>query len=215
MADLGDLLDHDAALDEQTVASGLRQALDVGTRRAVETVSVDGGFADDAVRRLVIPENLETMASRLRSVGLGDQVDRFEEQMNSAAEQAAGQAFEVFAGAIRDMTIQDTFGILNGPPDAATTYFRTRTESELVGRFGPVVNGVMSELGVVRLYDDLVTRYNAIPLVRQVDFDLEAYVVGRTLDGLFQTLAGEEQRIREDPVARTTYLLQRVFGSVD
>lgn len=211
---LGDLLDAAAPLDEATVASGLREALDVGTGRAIATVSTEGGFAQDAVRRVVIPEQLNTMASRLRSVGLGDEVDRFEAQMNTAAEQAAGLAFDVFAGAIRDMTILDAFGILNGPQDAATVYFRDRTQTELATRFGPVVDNVMNELGVVRLYGDLVSRYNSIPLVRRVEFDLQAYVVSRTLDGLFQTLAVEEARIRQDPVARTTRLLQRVFGSV-
>ena len=196
------------------MASGLREALDVGTGRAIATVSAEGGFAQDAVHRLVMPEQLQTMASRLRSVGLGDEVDRFEAQMNTAAEQAAGLAFDVFAGAIRDMTIQDEFSILNGPQDAATLYFRDRTQTELAIRFGPVVDNVMNELGVVRLYGDLVSRYNSIPLVRGVEFDLQAYVVSRTLDGLFQTLALEEARIRQDPVARTTRLLQRVFGSV-
>lgn len=212
---LGDLLGATAPLDEATVASGLREALEVGTQRAIGTVSVEGGFANDAVRRLVIPENLQTMASRLRTAGFGNEVDRFEAQMNTAAEQAAGLAFDVFAGAVRGMSIQDAFSILNGPQDAATVYFRGRTEAELITRFGPVVDNVMNELGIVRLYDDLVTRYNSIPLVRRVEFDLDAYVVDRTLEGLFQTLAQEEARIRRDPVARTTRLLQRVFGSVN
>ncbi len=212
MAAISDLLESAAPLDEETVAAGLREALDVGTGRAVETLSAEGGFGASDVLRIPIPENLETMASRLRSVGLDDQVDRFEDQMNTAAEQAAGQALDVFAGAIRQMTIQDAFGILNGPQDAATMYFRDRTESELTARFSPVVDDVMQQLGVVRVYEDLVTRYNAIPLVRRVDFDIQGYVVAQTMNGLFSTLAHEEQRIREDPIARTTSLLQRVFG---
>lgn len=212
MAALGDLIASPAPLNEETVASGLKEALEVGTGRAVETLSAEGGFGASDVLRIPIPENLETMTSRLRRVGLGDQVDRFEDQMNAAAEQAAGLAIDVFAGAIRQMTIQDAFAILNGPENAATMYFRERTESELTTRFGPVVDDVMQQLGVVRTYEDLVTRYNAIPLVRPVTFDIEAYVVGRTLDGMFSTLAQEEQRIREDPIARTTRLLQRVFG---
>lgn len=212
MAAINDLIGAQAPLDEETVASGLREALEVGTGRAVETLSADGGFGANDILRIPIPDNLETMASRLRSVGLGDQVDRFEDQMNTAAEQAAGLAVDAFAGAIRQMTIQDAFGILRGPENAATLYFRERTEAELTSLFGPVVDDVMQQLGIVRAYDDLVTRYNAIPLVRPVTFDIEAYVVDRTLDGMFSTLAQEEQRIREDPMARTTRLLQRVFG---
>lgn len=212
IADLSDLLNTEAPLNEETVTAGLKEALEIGTGRAVNTLSAEGGFGASDVLRIPIPENLETMASRLRSVGLGDQVDRFEDQMNSAAEQAAGLAIDVFAGAIRDMSIQDAFGILNGPQNAATMYFRDRTEVELTSRFSPVVDDVMQELGVVRVYEDLINRYNAIPLVRPVQFDVQAYVVDRTLDGMFTTLASEEQRIREDPIARTTQLLQRVFG---
>ena len=212
IADLSDLLNTEAPLNEETVTAGLKEALEIGTGRAVNTLSAEGGFGASDVLRIPIPENLETMASRLRSVGLGDQVDRFEDQMNSAAEQAAGLAIDVFAGAIRDMSIQDAFGILNGPQNAATMYFRDRTEVELTSRFSPVVDDVMQELGVVRVYEDLINRYNAIPLVRPVQFDVQAYVVDQTLDGMFTTLASEEQRIREDPIARTTQLLQRVFG---
>ncbi len=212
MAAIDTILSAEAPLDEGTVASGLKEALSVGTGRAVETLSSDGGFGANDLLRIPIPENLETMTNRLRAVGLNDQVDQFEDQMNTAAEQAAGLALDVFAGAIREMTIQDAFGILNGPENAATLYFRDRTEEALTTRFGPVVDDVMQQLGVVRVYEDLVTRYNAIPLVRPVQFDLETYVVGQTLNGMFSTLASEEQRIREDPLARTTQLLQRVFG---
>lgn len=212
IAALENILSTEAPLNEETVASGLREALSVGTGRAVETLSADGGFGANELLRIPIPENLETMTNRLRTVGLGDQVDRFENQMNTAAEQAAGLALDVFAGAIREMSIGDAFGILNGPENAATLYFKDQTEQELTRRFGPVVDDVMQQLGVVRVYEDLVTRYNAIPLVRPVEFDLETYVVSQTLDGLFSTLASEEQRIREDPLARTTALLQRVFG---
>lgn len=212
VAALSDMLAVEAPLDEETVASGLREASSVGTGRAVETLSAEGGFGANDLLRIPIPENLETMTNRLRTVGSGDQVDRFEDQMNTAAEQAAGLAIDVFADAIREMTIQDAFGILNGPENAATMYFRDRTAQELTSRFGPVVDDVMQQLGVVRVYEDLVTRYNAIPLVRPVEFNLESYVVSQTLDGMFSTLASEEQRIREDPVARTSALLQRVFG---
>lgn len=212
IANLEDILSMQAPLDEDTVAAGLREALNVGTGRAVETLSAEGGFGANDLLRIPIPENLETMTSRLRAVGLGDQVDRFEDQMNTAAEQAAGLAIDVFAGAIREMTIQDAFGILNGPSNAATAYFQERTTQELTTLFTPVVDDVMRQMGVVRVYEDLVTRYNAIPLVRPVEFNVQSYVVERTLDGMFSTLASEEQRIREDPLARTTKLLQRVFG---
>ncbi|NNF04524.1 MAG: DUF4197 domain-containing protein, partial [Rhodothermales bacterium] len=134
---------------------------------------------------------------------------------NRAAEAAAGEAFDVFAGVIRSLTIQDAFDVLNGPPDAATSLFKARASDELRERFLPVVTGSMEEVGLYRTYEDLVARYNAIPLVRPVEFDLEMYIVDETMSGLFSTLEQEEARIREDPLARTTALLQRVFGTLD
>ena len=212
---LGDILSGTEPLDEQTVAEGLREALAVGTRRAGEQLSAEGGFSEDPVLRILIPEEIEGVASRLRSIGLGDQVDAFETRMNRAAEAAAGEAFDVFAGVIRSLTIQDAFDVLNGPPDAATTLFRARASDELRERFLPVVAGSMEEVGRYTTYEDLVERYNAIPLVRPIEFDLEMYIVDETMSGLFSTLEQEEARIRQDPVARTTAQLQRVFGSQD
>lgn len=211
----GDILSGADPLDEQTVAEGLREALAVGTRRAGEQLSAEGGFSEDPLLRVLIPEEVEGVTSRLRSIGLDDQVDAFETRMNRAAEAAAGEAFDVFAGVIRSLTIEDAFNVLNGPPDAATSLFKARASDELRERFLPVVENSMQEVGLYATYENLVERYNAIPLVRPVEFDLEMYIVDETMSGLFSTLEQEEARIREDPVARSTALLRRVFGSLD
>lgn len=212
---LGDILSGSEPLDEQTVAEGLREALTVGTRRAGEQLSAEGGFSEDPLLRILIPEEVEGVTSRLRSIGLDDQVDAFETRMNRAAETASGEAFDVFAGVIRSLTIQDAFDVLNGPPDAATALFKERASADLRERFMPVVENSMEEVGLYATYENLVERYNAIPLVRPVDFDLEMYIVDETMSGLFSTLEQEEARIREDPLARSTALLKRVFGSLD
>jgi len=212
---LGDLLSGTESLDEQTVADGLREALTIGTQRAGDQLSAEGGFAEDPILRILIPEEVEGVTSRLRSIGLDDQVDAFETRMNRAAEAAAGEAFDVFAGVIRSLTIQDAFNVLNGPPDAATSLFKARASDELRERFLPVVENSMQEVGLYSTYENLVQRYNAIPLVRPVEFDLEMYIVDETMSGLFSTIEQEEARIRQDPVARSTALLQRVFGSLD
>lgn len=212
---LEDILSGAEPLDEQTVADGLREALTVGTRRAGEQLSREGGFSEDPLLRILIPEEIEGVASRLRSIGLDDQVDRFETRMNRAAEEAAGEAYDVFAGVIRALTIQDAFDVLNGPPNAATSLFRTRASDDLRDRFLPVVENSMDEVGLYATYEDLVERYNAIPLVEPIEFDLEMYIVDETMSGLFSTLEQEEARIREDPLARSTALLRRVFGSLD
>jgi hypothetical protein len=211
MQDMGDLLSGQAPLTQETVADGLREALQVGTERAASRLSVTDAFAGVAARRIGIPEELDTIASRLRSLGLGPQIDDFELRMNRAAEQAAAQAVPVFAQAVREMTIADAFAILDGPDSAATLYFQDRTTGALTQAFTPVVRGVMEETGVFRVYEDLVDRYTALPFTRAPSVDLVEHIVGRTTGVLFNELAVEERRIREDPVARTTDLLKRVF----
>jgi len=209
---LGDVLAGNAPLDEATVADGLREALEVATGRSVETLSSVDGFLGNALLRIAVPEQLETVAEVLRDVGLGAKVDEFEVAMNRAAERASAEARPVFWNEIRRLTIADAFGILRGADDAATTYFRGRTETELRSRFLPLVKEKMETVGLYRVYGELAAAYEAIPFTTSPALDLDAYVTDRALDGLFLTLAEEEARIREDPAARTTRLLRRVFG---
>jgi hypothetical protein len=200
------------SLDSATVAAGLREALAVGTANAVETTSRTDGFWRNPAIRIPLPEALAPMASTLRGLGLSRQVDELELTMNRAAEQAAGEAAPVFLDALQGMTISDALGILNGGDTAATEYFRSRTSDELRTRFAPIVGDQMSRLGLVQLYDGLAARYAALPLTTTPPVDLRDYVTDRALGGLFTVLGQEETRIREDPAARTTELLQRVFG---
>ncbi len=211
--DVGRVLAIGAPLDEATVARGLREALEVGTERTARTLSEPGGFGADPVLRLRLPGELDTLANTLRRVGFSSQVDELEEAMNRAAERAAAESVPVFASAIAEMTIADAFEILNGPDDAATVYFRERTESALAARFEPVVSDAMRRVGLYEAYRTLVARYEAIPLTKPPALDLEDYVTDRTLAGLFGELALEEARIRRDPAARSTVLLRRVFGA--
>ena len=206
------ILNTERPLDEATVAAGLREALEVATGRSVETLSSVDGFLGNALLRIAVPEQFESAAGALRKVGLGGKVDEFETAMNRAAERASAEARPVFWNEIRTLSIADAFGILNGPDDAATSYFRGRTEAELRARFTPIVQDKMGEVGLYKLYGDLADAYDALPFTTTPALDLDAYVTGKALDGLFLTLAEEEARIRRDPVARTTALLKRVFG---
>jgi hypothetical protein len=210
---LGDILETQAPLNEATVAAGLREALEVSTGRGVDTLSSVDGFLGNAMLRILIPEQFETVASTLRKVGLGTQVDEFEVAMNRAAERASAEARPVFWDEIRKLSIADAFGILNGGEHAATELFRQRTESELEARFLPIVQEKMEEVGLYNLYGELADRYNAIPFVTTPALDLDAHVTDGALDGLFTVLGKEEARIRQDPIARSTELLRRVFGS--
>jgi len=204
-----------APLDNATVIAGLKQALEVGTERTVGSTSTVDGFLGNALIRLAVPEQFDEAADLLRRVGFGGQVDELELSMNRAAELASGEARGVFWDAIRGMSIADGFAILGGPEDAATVYFRDKTESELRRRFAPIVRDKMGEAGLYRKYEEITDIYNSLPLVEEPALDLEAHVTDGALDGLFTVLAQEEKRIREDPVARTTDLLKRVFGSRD
>jgi hypothetical protein len=201
-----------AGLSESTVVAGLKQALQVGTERAIASTSKPGGFLEDPLLRIALPDDLDRMAKGLRTVGLGSRVDELEVAMNRAAEAASAEAATVFWDAIRSMTISDAMGILHGGDAAATEYFRSRTEGTLRERFSPVVDDAMKQVGLVQLYDQLVGRSQLLGLFGSPTVELNRYVTDQTLDGLFLVLAGEEKRIREDPVARSTDLLRTVFG---
>lgn len=194
------------------IAAGLQEALRVGTQRAVATTSKPGGFLDDSLLRIALPDELQNAARAARVVGLGAQVDALEVTMNRAAERASAEATQVFWDAVAKLTIQDALGILNGGDDAATRYFRGSSENALRARFAPVVASAMSQAGVYQAYDGLASRYAALRLLGDPKAMLDEHVTNETLDGLFSVLAAEEKRIREDPAARTTALLRQVFG---
>ncbi len=200
-------------LDEGTIARGLREALEVGSRNAVARTSTLDGFLRNELIRIAVPEELDTMTSALRRFGFGAQVDELELAMNRSAERAAGEATDVFLGAIRGMTLADAREILQGPDTAATDYFRRATSDELRARFEPIVAEKMEAVGLARLYGDLVARYQALPVPKQPAPDLQDHVTEQALAGLFTVLGEEERKIRNDPAARTTELLRRVFGA--
>ncbi len=199
-------------LDEPTIVAGLKDALEVATGRTVAATSREDGFFGNPRIRIPLPDDFERAASGLRAVGLGRQVDELELTMNRAAERAGRDATPVFVTAIRQMSFADARAILSGGERAATRYFEARTHAELTTRFAPIVEQSMHQVGLLRLYDDVVALADALPLLALPSVDLEGYVTARALDGLFTVLGDEEARIREDPAARTTALLRRVFG---
>jgi hypothetical protein len=200
-------------LDEATVAAGLKEALRVGTERATASTSELDGFYGNALIRIALPEQYDGVARALENIGMGSYVEDFERSMNRAAERASGEAIDVFWSAITQMSISDAFEILYGHETAATDYFRLKTSASLTARFQPIVEAKMKEVGVYNIYNDLVARYNLLPIDKPKPVDIDDYVTERTVDGIFAVLEGEEKRIREDPAARTTELLRKVFGS--
>jgi hypothetical protein len=208
---IGDLLGPAGSSEGDTIVAGLKQALEVGTERAVGRTSQQGGFLENPGIRIGLPDSLQTMATGLRVVGFGKQVDELELAMNRSAEQASADATEVFWQGIRQMSFADARAILTGADTAATEYFERTTREPLRERFEPIVAERMNSVGLARLYGDLVARYAALPFTEKPTLDLEGYVTDGALDGLFKVLGEEERRIREDPAARTTALLKEVF----
>lgn len=199
-------------LSEQTVVAGLKQALEVGTENAVFKTHKTGGFSNNPLIKIMVPDQFSDVASKVRQIGLGSYVDKFELQMNRAAEQASGEAKQVFFSAISGMTVQDAWGILRGGDNAATQYFKTKTERQLEQKFAPIINNNMQKVGFYSDYRRLLNTYDNIPFTDKPNLDIEEYVMSETLDGLFTLVADEEAKIRRDPLARTTELLQKVFA---
>lgn len=197
----------------ERVAEGLREALVVASRRASDQVSRPGGYLDNVEIRIPLPPTLQNAADQLRRFGLSGQVDELQRTMNRAAEAAAERAVPVFADSIRQMSPSDVLAVFNGGDDAATKYLRRTAEGELRQRYRPIVTERLQQVQGVALYRDIAASWNRLPGVQPLEADLETFVTDRALDGLFSVIAAEEQRIRNDPVARTTELLREVFGS--
>lgn len=201
-------------LGETRIVAGLREALEVGVGNAVDVTGRLDGFFRNAAIKILLPRELETFAKTLRAVGQGRLVDEFVLSMNRAAERAAPQARRIFVGAVREMTFDDARRILTGGDTAATEYFRRRTEDELAGAFHPIIEKAMDEVGATRRYKELTGRLRDLPLGRSQSLDIDDYVVGKALDGLFFIVGEEERKIRRNPAARVTEILQDVFGGL-
>lgn len=200
-------------LSDGDVVSGLKEALEVGAKNAVDlTGKTDGYFANAAIK-ILMPEQLQTVETGLRALGQGQKVDEFVLSMNRAAEKAAPAAKEIFWTAIKGMSFEDARKILSGGDTAATDYFRAKTTETLTAAFRPVVTDSMKEVGVIQQYKQLQSAYQSVPFASSLpSVDIEAYVVGKALDGLFLVLGEEERKIRTNPAAQVTSLLKKVFG---
>jgi hypothetical protein len=200
------------ALSDEKIVSGLKEALEVGTAKAVALTGRHDGFLKNEAIRILLPPRLQPIGKGMRMIGMGEQVDDLEIGMNRAAEQATPQARQIFVAALRKMAFSDARSILTGGDTAATEYFRRTTSSDLSTAFTPIVHKSMEKVGVVRQYNGVIKNAPGGRALAS-EFDLDKYVVEKTLDGIFIMLAEEEKKIRKDPGAQTTTLLREVFGS--
>ena len=199
-------------LSDDKITAGLKQALQISTGKAVAATGRPDGFLKNAAIKILLPEKLRTVGKGLRMVGMGAQVDELEVGMNRAAEQAAPAAKQIFLNALTRMTFSDARQILSGGDTAATDYFKRTSSDQLTTDFAPIVHKSMENVGVVRQYNQMMQNPVATSFSKNQNFNLDDYVVGKTLDGLFYMLGQEEKRIRRDPAAQTTALLKEVFG---
>ncbi|MER3499344.1 MAG: DUF4197 domain-containing protein [Chitinophagaceae bacterium] len=200
---------------EAEAAEAIRQALDQGTGKGISFLNRTDGFFGNEAYKLFLPPDAQKIENALRTIGMGNLVDKAILQINRAAEDAVGYAKPIFVDAIRQMTIMDAINIVRGPKDAATNYFREKTTDKLIAAFSPVVKSSLDKLNATKYYADVINTYNNFPTtVRKINPDLPSYVVGKAVDALFDLIAKEEANIRKNPVARTTEILKKVFGSV-
>lgn len=199
-------------LTEKDAADGIREALVKGTGTSVALVSKTDGYFLNPEIKIPFPESEKTIESKLRSIGLGSKVDEMIKTMNRAAEDAAKSAEPIFISAIRGMNISDALQIIKGKNDAATQYLAKTTTPELKSKFSPVIKSSLDKVDATRLWAELITAYNQIPFVSKKNPDLTSYVTDKAISGLFTMIAKEELKIRQNPVARTTELLKKVFG---
>jgi hypothetical protein len=199
--------------DQTTIASGLKEALTVGTGNAVMSVSKTDGYFGNKMIKILMPEKIQTAANALGKLGYQKQVDVFVLSMNRAAEKAAPKAKEILVDTIKQMTIDDAKKILNGGNTSATDYFKSKTSKKIFETFKPIVSSSMNEVGVTKAYNDMMGNYtSSVPFAKKESLDLNTYVTNKASDGLFYMVGQEEKKIRTDPAARVTDLLKNVFG---
>lgn len=201
-----------ADLTQSEIIAGLKQALEKGADAVVSQLGAENGYFSDTKVRIPLPDNLSRVKSLLDKAGMGAYADDVALKLNRAAEAAAPKARALFVDAISEMKMQDARAILDGPDDAATSYFREKMSNGLVTEMSPVIDNTLETVGAVKAYDDMMGQYKRLPLVPDVKADLTAYTADKAVDGIFYYLAQEEKAIRENPAKRTTELLQKVFN---
>jgi len=197
---------------ESEIVAALKEALKIGISNGSDAASKTDGYFKNELIKIAVPPEARKVEARLRQLGLDKEVDKFLLSLNRAAEDAAKKSKPIFVSAITSMTITDAIGILNGADTSATSYLKKTSGKALFDTFYPVVDSTLNLNQATKYYADMVNIYNKLPLVQKVNPDLKEYATQKAIDGLFTLVAIEEKKIREDPAARVTYLLKKVFG---
>ena len=208
---IGGVLGNTGTLSTGEVATGLKEALKQGVSKGSSQASQLNGYFSNALLKILLPPEMQKVDQTLRSMGFNKLMDDFVLSLNRAAEEAAKKAQPIFVSAITSMTITDAWNILKGQNDAATQYLKRTTGQKLYDAFNPVIDNALKQVNATKYYTDIANIYNKIPLVTPVNADLDDYVTTRAVDGLFVLIRQEEANIRQNPAARVSEILKKVF----
>ena len=197
------------------IASGLKEALNNGISKQVVKLTALDGFYKNEMVKILMPKELQKVDQTLRKVGLSNLADDGIKMLNRAAEDAVKEATPLFVDAVKKMTITDAKNILMGNESAATTYLQSNTSTALYAKFNPVIKTSFAKVGADKIWTQIITKYNRLPLVKKVNPDLTDYTTNKAMDGVFKMIAVEEKNIRTNLSSRTTTLLQQVFALQD
>lgn len=206
------------SLTNEEVIQGLKEALTVGTNNSSGDASKEDGFWKNDRLRLPFPPDAIKVKEKAEDLGLTSQVEKFELTLNRAAEEACKTAGPIFIDAITGMSIADGWNILNGDTNAATTYLKNNTSSALYTAFKPKVETAVETVELTKYWEPIMTKYNQVMTLTngdKVNPDLNDYITNKAIDGLFLLIADEEAKIRKDPLARVTDILDKVFSTLD
>jgi hypothetical protein len=198
-----------------TISGGLKEALNNGISKQVTKLTATDGFYKNEAVKILLPEELRKVDAGLRSIGLSSLADEGLKVLNRAAEDAVKEATPIFVDAVTKMSFADARGILMGSESSATNYLQNSTSTALYAKFNPVIKNSFTKVGAYKVWTNIITKYNSIPLVRKVNPDLTDYVTNQALNGVFKMVAVEERNIRTNLNSRTSVLLQRVFALQD
>lgn len=207
--------DGGSVLSQAQIGNGLKEALEFGIDKQVSKLTAKDGFYKNQLTKILLPEELRKVDKTLRDIGLGSLADEGLKVLNRAAEDAVKEATPIFINAVKEITFTDAKNILLGSNDAATQYLTSKTQQALYAKFNPVIKNSFGKVGADQIWENLITRYNSIPLTNNVNPDLTDYVTQEALKGVYKMIAVEEKEIRSKYSSRTTDLLRRVFALQD
>lgn len=208
-------LPQTGGLSNADIAAGLREALDNGIDKQVTKLTKTDGFYKNQLVKILLPPELQKVDKTLRDIGLSSLADEGLKLMNRAAEDAVKEATPIFVSAVKNITFADARDILLGNDQAATNYLKGATSSQLYAKFSPVIKSSFAKVGADKVWSNIITKYNQVPMVNDVNPNLTDYVTNEALDGVFTMIAVEEKDIRNNINARTSELLKRVFAAQD